>query len=158
VGKRADAVLHSAGALSSVCLVEIKRHDTNLLEPVSYRAGAWRAAEHLSGGIAQCHANTASLIREGQKLIHKDKEGFTTGKVAYVTKPRCYLIIGSLKEFKRGDETNDAMYLSFENLRRSVNDPEMVTFDELYERAERVFLGMEEESLSHNEEGSNKQF
>lgn len=145
-GKRVDALLHSAGALSSICLVEIKRHDTELMEPHSYRAGAWRASKELTGGIAQSHANVASMLREHEVLTHRDKSGFTTGKTAYVCRPRSYLIIGSLTEFTREQEVNEGMYRSFENLRRSISDPEILTFDELYERAACVLAGLEDES------------
>lgn len=145
-GKRVDALLHSAGALSSICLVEIKRHDTQLMEHHSYRAGAWQASKELIGGIAQSHANVASMLREHEVLTHRDKSGFTTGKTAYVCRPRSYLVIGSLTEFTREQEVNEGMYRSFESLRRSISDPEILTFDELYERAACVLTGLEEET------------
>jgi len=145
-GKRVDALLHSAGALSSVCLVEIKRHDTQLMEPDCYRAGAWQAAKELAGGIAQSHANVSGMIREHEVLTHRDRSGFTTGKTAYVCRPRSYLVIGSLTEFTRGQEVNEGRFRSFENLRRSISDPEILTFDELYQRAACVLAGLEEES------------
>jgi len=145
-GKRVDALLHSAGALSSVCLVEIKRHDTQLMEPDCYRAGAWQAAKELAGGIAQSHANVSGMIREHEGLTHRDRSGFTTGKTAYVCRPRSYLVIGSLTEFTRGQEVNEGRFRSFENLRRSISDPEILTFDELYQRAACVLAGLEEES------------
>lgn len=145
-GKRVDALLHSAGALSAVCLVEIKRHDTELLEPEQYRAGAWQVSKELSGGIAQCHANVASLLREHEKLIQRDQRGFTTGKTAIVCRPRSYLVIGSLREFREGDQVNEPMFRSFEDMRRSLSDPEVITYDELYIRASHILQGMEVQS------------
>src|SRR5690349_12606825 len=108
--------MHSAGALSSVSLVEIKRHDTPLLEPHYYRSGAWQASRELTGGIAQSHANVASMIREHQNLVQRDARGFTTGKSAFVCRPRSYLVIGSLQEFIESDQVNEPMRLIQEHL------------------------------------------
>lgn len=52
-GKRADGVLKTRGALSSLCFVEIKRHDTSLLKPETYRADSWQPSDQLVGGVAQ---------------------------------------------------------------------------------------------------------
>jgi len=43
--------------------------------------------------------------------------------------------VGSLDEFTREGRPNVARFESFERFRRSIRDPEIVTFDELYERA-----------------------
>jgi Domain of unknown function (DUF4263) len=52
-----------------------------------------------------------------------------------VCRPRSILVVGSLQQFQRNGDLHRAMYESFERFRRSVRDPEIVTFDEMYERA-----------------------
>lgn len=45
------------------------------------------------------------------------------------------LVIGSLSEFTNRGATNREKITSFEQYRRSIQDVEVLTFDELYERA-----------------------
>src|SRR5258708_22933364 len=52
-GKRTDALLKTAGIVSLLCLVEIKKPDTDLLESEAYRPDCWQVSRELSGGIAQ---------------------------------------------------------------------------------------------------------
>jgi Domain of unknown function (DUF4263) len=52
-----------------------------------------------------------------------------------VAHPRAYRVIGSLSEFMTDRGLNEAKYRSFEYFRRNVRRPEIITFDELYERA-----------------------
>ncbi|WP_352612205.1 MULTISPECIES: Shedu anti-phage system protein SduA domain-containing protein [unclassified Mesorhizobium] len=49
--------------------------------------------------------------------------------------PRSCLVIGSLAEFQFDRGTNLPKFRSFELHRRHTNRPEIVTFDELLERA-----------------------
>ena len=48
---------------------------------------------------------------------------------------RSFLIIGSLSQFVGEHGISEEQYRSFELLRRNMNNPEVITFDELYERA-----------------------
>ena len=52
--------------------------------------------------------------------------------------PRSFLVIGSLSEFRVAQGINEEKYSSFEMFRRNVNAPEIITFDELYERAKYI--------------------
>ena len=61
----------------------------------------------------------------------KDGDGNDTGELAYSVEPRSYLVIGNLAEL-RG---NDHKIACFELYRRNTRSPEIVTFDELYQRA-----------------------
>jgi hypothetical protein len=67
-----------------------------------------------------------------------DELGGIIDEVA-VCRPRSLLVVGSLSEFHENDRFNRAKYESFERFRRSLRDPEIVTFDELFERA-RIML------------------
>jgi hypothetical protein len=121
--------------------VELKRPDTDLLVETPYRSEAWRASSELSGAIAQCHATVDAVISEWRVQAEKDREGYPTGIEAHLCRPRSYLIVGDLRQFVRDGRTNVGKFRSFENLRRSLNDPEIITFDELYARAETLTSG-----------------
>lgn len=52
--------------------------------------------------------------------------------------PKSYLIIGNLKEFMTSNWVNQEKYSSFELFRKNIHNPEIITFDELYERAKFI--------------------
>lgn len=136
-GKRTDALMRTSGALSSLCFVEIKLPTTQLLSNTPYRSGAWGVSQDVSGGIAQCQATVERARKElGERLVSRDQEGYSTDLISYLCRPRSYLIVGSLEQFlSTSNQPNEPQFRSFENYRRSVSDPEIVTFDELYQRA-----------------------
>jgi hypothetical protein len=57
--------------------------------------------------------------------------------------PKSFLVVGSLQEFAGDHGVNQDQYRSFELFRRNVNSPEIITFDELFERA-RFIVGQNE--------------
>jgi hypothetical protein len=135
-GKRPDAVMRSAGALSALAFVEIKAHRTELLHSETYRPGAWRVSDEVAGGIAQCQITVDQVVRRAEHALEiVDDDGYRTGDAALICRPRSLLVIGSLAEFLRDGQPHVPMFESFERFRRSIRDPEIITFDELYERA-----------------------
>jgi hypothetical protein len=146
-GKRADAVLRTAGAVSALVLVEIKHHQTPLLSKDAYRPGVWRVSGDVAGGVAQCQTTADETVNEfGKTLDEKDRAGFTVG-TTFVCRPRTILVVGSLAEFvDDAGHIHHAKFESFERFRRGLRDPEIVTFDELFERARFVLdLASEDE-------------
>jgi Domain of unknown function (DUF4263) len=135
-GKRPDALMQTAGAISALVFVEIKTHITDLLHPTEYRPGTWRPSEEVAGGISQCQASVDEAVRHAQRELEAvDRDGFPTGERAVICRPRSLLVVGSLGQFIRDGRPNLAMFESFERFRRSLRDPEIVTFDELFARA-----------------------
>jgi hypothetical protein len=59
-------------------------------------------------------------------------------------RPKSYLIIGNLSEFKTDLGINQEKYSSFELLRKNMISPEIITFDELYERAKFIVFHSQE--------------
>ena len=143
-GKRVDALLKTRGALSSICLVEIKKSDTPLLESRPYRPETWSISEDLRGGIAQIQKTSLKLM---QKIIGKielkDDYGDPTGEIVLSYIPKSFLIIGNLGEFKSSNGINEEKFSSFELFRRSISSPEILTFDELFERAKYIISDTE---------------
>lgn len=143
-GKRPDAVLRTVGAVSSLVLVEIKHHETSLLSPRPYRSGCWAVDAEVVGGVSQCQASAQLVERHvGDLLEDKDEAGFTRGLVR-VCRPRTVLVVGSLEQFRDGNVIHPEKFESFERFRRGMRDPEILTFDELYERARLSVMLTEE--------------
>lgn len=135
-GKRVDALLRTRGVISSLCFVEIKTHTTALLQKQAYRSGCWAASDELVGGIAQVQGGVALATDSIRlKLTVGDELGNPTGEEAFNYLPKSFLVIGSLSEFLGEHGVNQERYRSFELFRRNTANPEVVTFDELYERA-----------------------
>ncbi len=135
-GKRADAVLKTTGAVNSLCLVELKTHKTALLKKDAYRADCWQASDELGGGIAQAQKTTQKTLENlSTELNGKDDEGNPTGEIVYSYQPKSYLIVGCLSEFVTEHGINKEKFASFELLRKNMTSPEVITFDELLERA-----------------------
>jgi len=70
-----------------------------------------------------------------RKLEPKDASGAPTGDVAYLMRPRSIVVVGSLAQFQTEKGLNEPQFGSFELFRRQLIAPEILTFDELYERA-----------------------
>lgn len=140
-GKRVDALLKTQGLVSALSFGEIKTHKANLIKPVntSYRSECWKISDELSGGIAQIQKTVQiSLQNILSKTEIKNDDGSLTGEQMFLYQPKAFLVIGSLAEFQGEYGVNEEKYSSFQIFRRSMNNPEIITFDELYERAKYI--------------------
>lgn len=135
IGKRPDALMKTRGVVNALCFAEIKTHQTPLLQTDAYRSGAWQPSSELTGGIVQSHATVHAALRQIGDRLDVSSAGDPTGEQIYNFDPRSYLVIGRLSEFMSDNGLNEPKYRSFEYFRRSVRRPEIITFDELYERA-----------------------
>ncbi|MGH6816293.1 MAG: Shedu immune nuclease family protein [Hyphomicrobiaceae bacterium] len=144
-GKRPDAFMKTRGVINSFCFVEIKHHDTDLLRREPYRSGTWPPSAELTAGISQSHATVHAALRGfDDPLDVKKIDGDPTGEHLYGYDPRSFLVIGNLAQFETDIGVNKDKFRSFELFRRTVRRPEIVTFDELYERARLIVAGDEE--------------
>ncbi|RYJ42704.1 Shedu immune nuclease family protein [Flavobacterium beibuense] len=138
-GKRADAMMKSKGIISSLCFAEIKTHKTKLLTTNPYRPNVYPPSNELSGGISQIHKTIQSSL---ENLLNKinptDETGNPTGEEIFIYRPKSFLLIGNLNEFTAEKGINKEKFSSFELYRRSINDIEIITFDELLERAKFI--------------------
>jgi len=138
-GKRVDALMKTRAEISSLCFVEIKRHDADLLNREPYRPGVWSPAKDLVGGIAQVQETVRAAINSlPQPFRASDSVGNPTGETLFNIEPRSYLVIGSLKQFETENGVNESKFKSFEMFRRNVRQPEIITFDELFHRAKFI--------------------
>lgn len=140
-GKRVDALMKSKGLIENLCFIELKTHASQLMNDKPYRKECFSPTHEMSGAIAQIQKTVAKAekIIKG-KLEINDDYGNPTGEVLFNYKPKSYLIIGSLKEFETKNGINNQKYASFELLRKSINNLEIITFDELYEKAKFISM------------------
>ena len=135
-GKRSDALMKTRGIISSLCFVEIKRHDTPLLGSIQYRPDVWPPSAELAGGVSQVQTTVHAAIESlGHKLMPRDDMGDPTGEVLFNVEPRSCLVVGSLEQFQTDRGVNVPKFRSFELYRRHTWRPEIITFDELLQRA-----------------------
>jgi hypothetical protein len=138
-GKRVDALMKTKGALSSLCLVEMKTHVTPLLAKQATRAGCWPASSQLTEAVSQVQGTVAAAMDTIRgSLKPNDDQGYPTGEEAFNYAPKSYLVTGNLGEFIGEHGVNKDKLRSFELFRRNLHSPEIITFDELYERAKFI--------------------
>lgn len=146
-GKRVDGLLKTRGLISSLCFVEIKTNETKLLRNNYYRKESWSASDELSGAVAQIQRTVDKSLKSiSSKVEIKDNKGNLTGEQVFLYQPKSYLIIGSLSEFLNEHGVNEDKYSSFEMYRRNTFNPEILTFDELYERAKYLIENIKHEA------------
>jgi len=127
------------GIISNLCFVEIKTDITPLLDSKPYRAGCWAPSKELAGAIAQVQGTVASAVDTlSNKINIVDNQGNPTGEEIFNYQPKSYLIIGNLSEFSTDHGVNKDKYRSFELFRKNITNPEIITFDELFERAKYI--------------------
>ncbi|WGJ15774.1 DUF4263 domain-containing protein [Methylocapsa sp. D3K7] len=138
-GKRSDGLMKTRGLIGSLCFVEIKRHDTPLLDPKPYRPAAWAPSPELCGGVAQVQATVQEAVQNiGRKLAPMNDYGDPTGEILFNIEPRSFLVIGSLDQFVATQGINEQKFRSFETFRRNTRRPEVLTFDEVLHRAQFI--------------------
>lgn len=140
-GKRIDALLKTRGFIKSLMFTEIKTHRTPLLKSSPYRPpDTYQISSELSGACSQVqktiHKTLLSLGANSIGITNTD--GSPTGEEVAITQPRGIVIVGSLKEFEEENGINFEKFTSFELSRRNLENPEILTFDELYERAKFI--------------------
>ena len=135
-GKRADALMRTSGYVRSMVFAEIKvAHKGN-----EYRSAVWRVSSELSGAVSQAQVTVAAATKViGERILAKDSDGADIdGDWTYFHQPRSFVIVGSLSDLvgEKGDYQDKIR--SFELYRRNLWSPEIITFDELLERAKWI--------------------
>lgn len=146
-GKRIDALMKTRGVINSFCFAEIKTHKTELLKSTKdpYRGECWAISNELAGAIAQAQKTVQRSIKEfTTKVDIKDEIGNPTGEQIFMYQPKSFVVIGNLSEFKTENGVNEDKFSSFELFRQNQFNPEIITFDELLQRAMFIIKNSEE--------------
>lgn len=138
-GKRVDALLQTRGLLRSLCYVEIKTHDTALLHNSPYRSDVWQPSHELAGAVAQSQKTVQLAVEHlGTSLDLPADPAHLGGRKFFNYSPRAVVVCGNLLSFIEDGGMNIPKFSSFELYRRSLHSPEVVTFDELLDRASAI--------------------
>jgi len=146
-GKRIDALLKTRGIIESFSFVEIKTHKAALLKQLNspYRSESWQISDELAGAISQVQRTVQKAVGQiKDKVEMKDGLGNPTGERVYLYNPKSYIIIGSLSEFESEFGINEDKYSSFELFRQGLSKIDVLTYDELYERASNIIKSGED--------------
>jgi hypothetical protein len=118
-------------------LVEIKRPDTPIFQTQkAARAGTWRFSTDFMDAISQVLEQKAEWLNAAQSGEHFNKAG-TSRLEARTRDAKTILVIGNRAEFGRSGNVREANIKrdTFELFRRDTRSLEIITFDELLERA-----------------------
>jgi hypothetical protein len=147
--QKGDFLTHSKGNANFTVLVEIKKPNSDLIakttrsgEPMRYRNGAWLLGSELLGGILQLQANCKTWQRTSNYVENQELRDQQT----YTINPKGILIIGSTSQL-----TNQEQIESFESFRSSLSNLEVLTFDELLERA-KFILDTDESNIESEDD------
>jgi hypothetical protein len=127
-GAEVDYLLQSIGDVRYTVLLDIKTPGANLLEKKAYRNRVYAPGVDLAGGSAQLQNYLHYWSTNGSQDNVNDEE-----MEALTYRPRGVLVIGRLKQLDSKDKKK-----SFELFRKSQQGLEIVTFDELYDRARYI--------------------
>jgi hypothetical protein len=135
-GKRIDGLLKTKGVINRSLFTEIKLHDAQLLEKYD-RPAVWAPGKELRGAVAQIQKTLHKVTLKVSQNLHSvaDKDGNPTGETIAFVKPRGLVLIGTLDQFSTEKGINEEMFASFELYRQQITGLEVLTYDELYERA-----------------------
>lgn len=113
-------------------LVELKRPDTKLFERDSNRSKSWKLSKDLTYAVSQILTQKAEWEIKAQTEQYKE-DGSLIEEKTY--DPKTILIIGSTGQFKGTDRESRIKAKTFELYRRNSKNIEIITYDELYEKA-----------------------
>lgn len=129
--QRGDYIMHSSAEKKFTVLVEIKKPQTKLVSEELYRSGTAKLSSELVWATSQIQINCNSWFRNGSQQDHaKDTLEKTN---IYTYQPKGILVIGKTSQLNNREKFN-----TFEAYRNSINNPQIITFDELYERAKYI--------------------
>jgi hypothetical protein len=118
-------------------LVEIKKPDTAIFKQSrGGRAGTWAFSPEFTSAVSQIVEQKAEWLSFAQTGEHHNRAGTAT-LTARTRNAKCILVIGSRDEFARSGSVRDERVMrdTFELFRREMRSIDIVTFDELLERA-----------------------
>lgn len=137
--QKGDYLMKSNADAQFTVLVEIKTPATHLLsynntEPrrvKNPRNDVWLLSSDILGAVSQIQVNARTWCIDSQRA---ENVRLLEPQKIFTIEPKGILIIGNSKELKR----NESIVSCFESYRRNIKNPEILTFDELYNRAEFI--------------------
>lgn len=141
-----DSVINDflLGCNKFTVLVELKRPDTILFGKDKNRSNSWMLSEELISGVSQILEQKASwqIFSETNPGGNFDDKGKPINQ--RTIDPKSILVIGSVKQFEGEEKEAKIKEKTFELFRRDSRNIEIITYDELYERARFIIEHKEE--------------
>ncbi len=132
-GQKGDYITSTEGNLNFTVLVEIKTPATPLLQGTKeIRNGAWSLSKELTDAISQIEANIYTWEKQGSDQPD-NRDRFEANSI-FTVQPKGIIVIGNLKEL----EDNRHKRETFQRFRKSIHGVDILTFDELYQRAKYI--------------------
>ena len=129
-GQKGDYLTSTLGDINFTVLVEIKTPKTPLLQGIKeIRNGAWSLSKNLTDAISQIEANIYTWEKYGSE--QPDNRDKLEKDNIYTVQPKGIIVIGLLSEFTKDRNKRE----TFQRFRKSIHGIDIITFDELYERA-----------------------
>ena len=136
-GKEEEQLDTLAATANYTVLVELKKPSTELFENEKNRSNSWRLSKNLFWAVSQILEYKASHIIEWQDESKKyDGSGKAIEQKAL--DPKTVLIIGRDSMFSGTDKEIDIKKRTFELYCRDSRNVKILTYDELYRRAEFI--------------------
>lgn len=130
--QKGDYLMNTSAKTKFTVLVEIKKDNTELLDLTKrYRNGAYQVNSEVVGGVSQLQVNCKTWEIEGSNQIANFEE-FSKSSI-FTHQPKGILVVGNTNQLDSYEKRN-----SFELFRQNLSNPEIITFDELYERAKYI--------------------
>lgn len=136
-GQKGDYLASTLAETKFTVLVEIKTPATRLFTYKStgnlneYRNGVGLLSKEIIGGVSQLQINCKTWAENSQNKLNVKK---LENQNIYTVAPKGILVIGNSVELNK----NENKINTFEQYRRNLQNPRVLTFDELYERAKFI--------------------
>jgi hypothetical protein len=131
-GQTGNNIMSTAGDLNFTVLVEIKNPATLLLQGIrEIRSGAWSLSKDLPDALSQIQANIQTWEKHGSE--QPDNRDALEKLSVFTVKPKGIIVIGSLNQLTDRNKRE-----TFQRFRKSIHGVDIITFDELFERAKFI--------------------
>lgn len=127
-GQFADSLLYTEGAIRFTVVVDIKRPHAALVRNKTYRNSVHRVGDDLVSGVMQVQSYCRRWVTEG--LHQEETRDLLREKNIFTYEPRGIVVVGHC-----GQLDTTAKRATFELFRRNLHNPDVITYDELYDRA-----------------------
>lgn len=135
--QQGDFLMNTGANIQFTVLVEIKKPNTSIFQLDSssnikkHRNGAALLNDELTGGVSQLQSNCHRWDTDGSR--RQDDIVELSDQSIFTYQPKGILVIGSTDQLNDPDARS-----TFELFRRNTDNPEIITFDELFERAKYI--------------------
>ncbi len=131
-GQRGDNLMSTTGDLNFTVLVEIKTPATPLLQGTQeIRNGAWSLSKSFTDALSQIQANIQTWEKQGsEQPENRDKLDKLS---VFTVKPKGIIVIGLLSQLVDRNKRE-----TFQRFRKSIHGIDIITYDELFERAKFI--------------------